>query len=408
MAIALPTAAGIPEAPVLLGSGGSGGDKVMAWNPGHYVKWTMTRVWDEKKDRRGSHYEKALQYYENSAWCTTDEGYASHQGIQAFVHWRNFEPRKRGQYDWTMADNIIKSAQHRCGAGNRRVFFILKLEAESQFYDWGPASGGKACAPQWVWDANRVVVNENIGVGVGHCIAAVWDPEIRAAFYDYVRAFAARYKDHPLVEGFSISGEGSKGWIKRSQDPKGFSIGEYYRVHRGAVLTLRSAAPAKLVGFGTNHYGAATWSEVVKQTCIDTPGCLFVWPDTVADRNRNFPHTKAHKEYCALSGQIGLMAGLQGAKYSWRNSPTPDDPTESAFNHCCDAQTVPTDNNGNIDSYCATHAAWSPKSTNVDGTLVTSRTIIAKLTEKRARVYSTNCPSNITKAGFKCITGAVP
>jgi hypothetical protein len=384
------------------------GDKRISWNPGHWVKYTVTTDQPSGVRNHTPQHKQQMASYLRSKWCKSYDGYNLHEGVELLVHWRNIEYGNRGSYNFAVIDDWLDAVQRRCGNGNRRLLIVLKVEAENQYYAQPAAVGGKACAPQWVWDRKKVVVDAKTAKN-GQCVAAIWDPEVGDGFNDAAIALARRVNNQPLVEGVIVGGEESKGWVARVADRKGFDAGRWLIAKKNAVLAIRANASNKLVGFGTNHHKSykAAWEQHVLGTCQNLAGCMLLWPDTLSRADAKTAHTTAHPQYCANSGRMGLFAGLQRPRKNFLPADTPRDPLEDVMDHCCNASRLPVDPAGRTDGYCATHTAWVPNGDPKIDALTIDATI-RKLKEWNGAVYSKACPRNILANGYECATGRVP
>jgi hypothetical protein len=340
-----------PKAPSLNDGPDREGRIEISWNPGHYVAYGLTTDQPGGVAGHTPQHLQILNSFLRSPWCSAT-GSSTIEGVLIKIHWRNIQFDRFGDPpNYKIIDDWYEAVKSRCGA-EKRLVVMFKIEAENQFY--GPAYdpklhagmtsgevnaniGRRACAPQEVWDRGDVVEDSTVGSS-GHCAAAIWRDSVMDPLKRTLTALGRYLNNKPLVEGIFFEGEGSKGWVNRTSNPLGFNQTALVAAYRDALLTLRAAAPNKIVGVGTNYFDPrAGWEQQILATCQNMMGCAFIWPDTFSTE-RNFPHTDAHRYYCDNSGIVGLFGGQEAPlKNRWIpvSSTYGGDAIEGALDHCC-------------------------------------------------------------------------
>jgi len=103
--------------------------------------------------------------------------------VQTYTFWRDYEPAKRGQFDWTENDKIVRAIQD---AGLKYVPFLL--------------IGPKYAAPDW-WLADPAHVGLRcLEHGKESPIESIWNPAFRQEISRVLEAFAAHYLPWNVLE----------------------------------------------------------------------------------------------------------------------------------------------------------------------------------------------------------------
>jgi hypothetical protein len=103
--------------------------------------------------------------------------------VQTYTFWRDYEPVKRGQFEWAETDRVVRAIQE---AGLKYVPFLLM--------------GPKYAAPDWWLADPRHVGLRCLEHGKVSPIESIWSPAFREEITRVLEAFAAHYLPWNVLE----------------------------------------------------------------------------------------------------------------------------------------------------------------------------------------------------------------
>ena len=353
------------------------------WNPGFYMSHSP-----------GSNIKPEI--------CDNDHI----QGIRMFMDWGVLEGPEPGDYHFELIDQTLEKLNSgKCKGKNKRLIlgthFMTNRTGKKD-------PDNELCAPQYLHDEGEVAQYlRGNGKGRWRCLAKVYTPGGRAEkrYKELLKRLALRFGSHPRVEAIGTNGELPTASCKNAREGNAYCPNEKekFQLNTEFMDVVRRHAPHKLTftGMGACSRKCEESFYILENYALNTPGISFTWPDTPGENFRlekKGESTHLTRKACpVLSGNVGLIADNQRA-HSQNKDGGPYN-----FIKAVAIETFPEDGF----AYCASHASLNKndeKRTSPPYSIQTRTDAIASV---NGRTYAMGCPTNITNAGYRCVTGRI-